>query len=140
MTAQMATPMMRFATRRPLPSWQVLVIPTALYIFGAAALLWYSFRIAPKPDDDQDGPLDFEQLKNVAFLVLGAFFFINTVPLLISDLVSTFRLDLYQRQPGLDRWIYDIGASVAGLGLIVANAPKKEQIPGFDEMRTLRNR
>jgi len=140
MTAQMSTPMMRFATRRPLPSWQVLLIPTALYILGGVALLWYSFRLAPKSKDEDEGPLEFDQLKNLAFLVLGTFFFVNTLPLLLTDIVSTFRLDMFPRQPGVDRWIYDIGASLAGLGLIVANAPKKEQIPGFDEMRTLRNR
>ena len=135
-TAQMITPAMRFATRRNFPSWPNFAVPGFMYIVGAVVLFFYSLKLAPKSDEEEDGSLTFEQLKGLSFLVLGAFFLINGVPLAITDLFSTLRPDLFNRQPGLDRWIYDVGSSNAGIGLIVANSPKREVVPGFDEMRS----
>lgn len=136
MTVRMTTPQMRFATGRNFPSWPYYAVPTFLYVVGALVLFWYSFRIAPKAQEHEEEKLEFEQMKNVAFLVLGAFFFISTAPLLASDLLWTVKSEWFNRQPSVDRWIYDVGATLAGLGLIVANTPKKEGVPDFDEMRS----
>lgn len=136
MTVRMTTPQMRFATGRNFPSWPYYAVPTFLYVVGALVLLWYSFRLAPKGEEHADEKLEFDQLKNVAFLVLGAYFFISGAPLAISDLLSTVKSEWFNRLPSVDRWIYDVGSTIAGLGLIVANSPKKEGVPDFDEMRS----
>ena len=134
LTARMVTPAMRFANlRNQPPPWPNFAVPAFLYIVGAALLYWYSVRTAPPVGDDSGG-ITYDQLKSLLFMVLGAFFLINYAPLVIADLFSTFRDDFFNRQTGLDRWLTDVGSSVAGLALIVVNAPKREAIPSFDEM------
>ncbi len=134
MTARMVTPAMRFANiRNQPPPWPNFAVPAFLYIVGGALLYWYSVRTAPKSDEDMQ-PVSYDQLKSLLFMVLGAFFLINYAPLAVADVFSTFRDDFFNRQTGLDRWLTDFGSSLAGLALIVFNAPKREAIPGFDEM------
>jgi len=140
LTAQMSTPAMRFSSRRNLPGWPNFAVPAVLYALAAAFLFWYAVGIAPKREDEETGTLSFDQLKKLAFLVLGAFFLISGAPLVISDVLSTMKGELFNRQPGLDRWIYDVGSSVAGLALVIANSPKGEPVPGFDEMTSHKRR
>lgn len=135
MTARMTTPAMRNATNPRMMPWPNFAVPAALYVLGGLWLFWYSMRLAPKNVDEEEGPLEFEQIKNLAFTVLGAYFLISYAPLAISDALSA-GFGIFNRTPTLDRWITDVGCSLAGLFLIVANAPKGEGVPGFDEMRS----
>jgi hypothetical protein len=135
MTARMSSPAMRNATQSRLPPWPNFAVPAALYIVGGLLLFWYSIRLAPKSTDEEEGALEFHQIKSLAFTVLGTYFLINYAPLVASDVLATVS-NAFNRTPRLDQWITDVGSSLAGIFLIVANAPKREGVPGFDEMRS----
>jgi hypothetical protein len=134
LTAQMVQPAMRFATRRNFPPWPNYAIPAAIFLVAAIALWVSSNRFWPR-ESEQEPAIEFDQLKRLVFMALGTYFLIDAAPSLIADVLSTMRNDVFTRTPGIERWIYDSGASVAGLGLIVANM-KRDPLPGFDDIRS----
>ena len=133
MTAFLLQPAQRFASRRPNPDWPNYAIPAIIFATGAIAL-WLAARRFWPNDVEHESTIQIDQLKRLAFALLGAYFLIVFGGPAILDVINSYETTAFNRPPQNPRWIVDCGVALIGLTLLIVSR-KKQPVPGFDDFR-----
>jgi hypothetical protein len=132
MTAFFLQPAMRYASRRPVPTWPSYAISAGVFAVGAI-LFWVLSNRFWSPESEP-AQVDLEKLKRIGFQLMGAFFLIDYGGSGLAEMMSRASVDLTARAFPNARWEVYFGIAFIGLVLLVANTPRSA-VPDFDQMR-----
>lgn len=133
MVAFYLQPAMRYASRRPVPTWPSYAVSAAVFAIGAVVFWVMASRFWAR-DTELPSDVDLEKLKRIGFQLLGAYFLIDYAAAGFAEMASRAQVDLTPRAFPNARWEIYLGIAFIGLVLLVANTPRSS-VPDFDQMR-----